>query len=61
VLKVSVAPGQSVKKGQVVVVCESMKMEFSYSAPFATKVRSVPIKEGQVIAAGAVLVEWEVV
>lgn len=59
VLKVHVTSGQQVDEGQVLVVCESMKMEFSYSAPFATKVRSVLVKEGQVISAGTTLVEWE--
>lgn len=59
VLKVNVTSGAQVTKGQVVVVCESMKMEFSYSAPFETKVKAVGVKEGQVIAAGTMLVEWE--
>ncbi len=59
VLKVLVAPGQKVAKDQVVVVCESMKMEFSYAAPFETTVRTVGVKEGQVIAAGILLVDWE--
>ncbi len=59
ILKVLVAAGQAVKKAQVVVVCESMKMEFSYSAPFETKVKSVGVKEGQVITAGTTLIEWE--
>ncbi|MBI3557546.1 MAG: hypothetical protein HY074_14890 [Deltaproteobacteria bacterium] len=59
VLKVLVAPGQKVSKDQVVVVCESMKMEFSYAAPFETTVRTVGVKEGQVIAAGILLVDWE--
>ena len=59
VLKVLATPGSLVTKGQVVVVCESMKMEFSYSAPFETKVKSVGVKEGQVISAGTLLVEWE--
>jgi acetyl/propionyl-CoA carboxylase alpha subunit len=59
VLKVLIKTGQSVDKGQIVVVCESMKMEFSYSAPKATKVKSVGVKEGDIIAAGALLVDWE--
>ena len=59
VLKVLVAAGQKVEAGQVIVVCESMKMEFSYSAPLTTKVRSVSVKEGQLVASGTLLVEWE--
>ncbi|MGE4233732.1 MAG: biotin carboxylase N-terminal domain-containing protein [Bacteriovoracia bacterium] len=59
VLKVLVKPGQRVSKGEVLVVCESMKMEFSYSAPFETKLKTVLVQEGQMIPAGKLLVEWE--
>jgi acetyl/propionyl-CoA carboxylase alpha subunit len=59
VLRVLASAGQAVSKGQVVVVCESMKMEFAYAAPFETKVKTVGLTEGQVISAGTVLVEWE--
>lgn len=59
VLKVLVKAGQKVEEGQVLVVCESMKMEFSYSAPRATVVKSVSVSEGQLVSAGALLVEWE--
>lgn len=58
VLKVLVKPGQKVEKGQVVVVCESMKMEFSYSAQSETTVKTVGVQEGQVISAGTLLVDW---
>jgi acetyl/propionyl-CoA carboxylase alpha subunit len=59
VLKVLVKAGQTVDKGQVVVVCESMKMEFTYSALSATKVKNVLVQPGQVIPAGTTLIEWE--
>ncbi len=59
VLKVNVKQGDQVEKDQVVVVCESMKMEFSYTAPAKTKVKSVKINPGEVIQAGKLMIEWE--
>lgn len=59
VLKVKVKSGQKVKKSDVLIVCESMKMEFSYSAPFDTTISKVLVNEGQVIPAGTLLVEWD--
>ncbi len=59
ILKVNVKKGDKVKSGTVVVVCESMKMEFSYSASSDTKVKNVFVNEGQIITAGTTLVEWE--
>jgi acetyl-CoA/propionyl-CoA carboxylase biotin carboxyl carrier protein len=59
VLSVKVKAGSKVASGDTVIVCESMKMEFSYSAPCDAVVKAVAVKEGQVVAAGAVLLEWE--
>ncbi len=58
VLTVNVKAEQSVEKGAVLVVCESMKMEFSYTALAAAKVKAVHVKPNQVIAAGTLLVEF---
>jgi len=64
VLKLLVKVGDSVEAGKVVVVCESMKMEFSYSAPASSSgkalcVAKIYVQVGQVIAAGSMLIEWE--
>lgn len=59
VLSVKVKPKQKVCAGDTLVVCESMKMEFSYSAPFDTVVKTVLVSEGQIVTAGTLLVEWE--
>ncbi len=58
VIKVLVCPGQKVKKGQIAVLCESMKMELSYVAPADTTVKLVYVKEGQIITAKTLLVDW---
>lgn len=59
VLAVKIAPGQKVKPGDVLVVCESMKMEFNYAAKDEAVVKSVHAKVGDVIPAGQILVEWQ--
>ncbi|MBI2605839.1 MAG: ATP-grasp domain-containing protein [Deltaproteobacteria bacterium] len=60
VLKVNVRAGDRVKQGEVVVVCESMKMEFAYPAPADSEVKAVHVKTGAIIPARALLVEWSV-
>ncbi len=60
VLKVNVRAGDRVKQGEIVVVCESMKMEFAYSAPADSEVKAVHVKTGAIIQARTPLVEWSV-
>ena len=52
-------PGGAVKKGDVLVVCESMKMEFSYSAKFDGVVDQVTIKLNDLVTAGTTLVTFK--
>lgn len=59
VLKVLVKNGEQVEPGQVLVVCESMKMEFNYSAVAKAKIKTVKVKVDQVISAGTELIHWE--
>ena len=59
VVSVSVKPGDEVKKGQVVLVYEAMKMENDVQAPVAGKVKRVFVKPDQVVGTDAVLVEFE--
>ena len=53
--EVKVAPGQSVKKGAVLVVLEAMKMENEIMAPRDCTVVSVPVAKGTAVESGAVL------
>lgn len=57
VLRVLVEAGQSVKRGQELVVLEAMKMEQSLKAPADGVVKAVLVAPGQNVAVGAVLVE----
>jgi biotin carboxyl carrier protein len=59
VLKVLVAPAQVVKKGDTVVVLEAMKMELPMRAAGDGTVRAVRCREGELVDADAVLVEFD--
>ena len=54
---VLVAAGDTVERGQALVVVEAMKMESTLAAEVAGTVRAVAVAPGQVVDAGQVLVE----
>ena len=55
ILKVNVANGQAVKKGDVLMILEAMKMENEIMAPCDATVSSVNVNQGASVEAGAVL------
>lgn len=55
ILKVNVANGQAVKKGDVLMILEAMKMENEIMAPCDATVSSVNVNQGAAVEAGAVL------
>jgi biotin carboxyl carrier protein len=57
VVKVLVAPGQSVKDGETVLVLEAMKMELPIRAPKAGVVKEVRCRQGELVQPGEALVE----
>ncbi len=57
ILSVRVKEGQKVKKGEVVLMLEAMKMENEVVAPEDGIVVSVPVNEGMVVETGATLVK----
>lgn len=57
--RVEVSAGSVVKKGQVLVVIESMKMETAIRSPVAGTVRRIVHGEGEIVRAGTRLVEFE--
>ncbi len=59
VLKVLVAPGATVKKGDTVVLVEAMKMELPIRAPGDATVVAVNCREGELVQPDTVLVELE--
>jgi biotin carboxyl carrier protein len=57
VAKVLVLPGAAVQKGQAVVLLEAMKMELPVRAPADAVVAAVHCREGELVQAGALLVD----
>jgi acetyl/propionyl-CoA carboxylase alpha subunit len=59
VIAVKASAGQSVKKGDEIVVIEAMKMENALRAPRDGTVKAVNVKVGDMVGPGAVLAELE--
>ncbi|UWZ85806.1 acetyl-CoA carboxylase biotin carboxyl carrier protein subunit [Occallatibacter riparius] len=59
VIRVPVAPGQSVEAGELLLVLEAMKMETQVTAPRAGTVQKVHVEPGNSVKVGQVLVELE--
>ena len=57
VMKIQVKPGDAVKKGDVLVLLEAMKMELPIRAPGDATVVAICCREGDLVPADAVLVE----
>ena len=56
ILAVNVKPGQAVKRGDVLVVLEAMKMENEIMAPKDGTVTAVNVQKGSTVESGALLV-----
>jgi acetyl/propionyl-CoA carboxylase alpha subunit len=59
VIRLEVAPGDTVRARQPLVVLEAMKMEIPVHSPFEGTVKAVHVAEGDRIAGGSLLVELE--
>jgi 3-methylcrotonyl-CoA carboxylase alpha subunit len=59
VLKVLVAPGAHVRRADTLVILEAMKMELPIRAGADAVVRAVSCREGELVQAGAPLVELD--
>jgi len=59
VIQVLVGAGDSVTKGQALMIVEAMKMEHTISAPRAGKVSQIYFTAGEQVAEGAQLLEFE--
>ena len=58
ILEVKVATGASVKKGDVLIILEAMKMENEIMAPCDGKVVSVSVQSGTSVNSGDVLIAY---
>ena len=59
VVRVNVAPGDTVRDGDVLIALEAMKMELPIRAPRDGVIRAVNCRAGELVQPGDVLVELE--
>lgn len=59
VWEIKVNPGDTVQKGQVIIVLEAMKMENDIVAPQDGRVATIPVAKGVSVNAGDVLATME--
>jgi biotin carboxyl carrier protein len=59
ILKVLVENGQSIKKGDPVLILEAMKMENVFKAPADAVVKDIHVNAGQAVEKGQVLITME--
>jgi len=57
--KIFVKKGDKVKKGQILVILQCMKMDNELQASVNGKVRSINVKTGENVVKDAVLIELE--
>ena len=58
VTALNVAPGQSVKQGDVLIVLEAMKMELPLRSPRDGKIKKLNCKKGELVQPGVALLEF---
>lgn len=60
IFKILVKPGDTVQKGQNVLVLEAMKMENNITSDYTGTVKRILVKEGKTVTAGTKLIEIEI-
>ena len=59
VLDVKVQPGDTIKKGETLLILEAMKMENAIKSPIDAVVKSIEVKSQQAVDKNAVLVHFQ--
>jgi biotin carboxyl carrier protein len=59
IITIKIAPGDIVKKGQIVIELEAMKMKTNIFAPIDGKVKSILVSNGALVESGQKLLEFE--
>jgi 3-methylcrotonyl-CoA carboxylase alpha subunit len=60
IAKVFAKKNQKVKKGEILVIIEAMKMEHSILAPYSGKITKINVMEGQQVDEGYTVAQMEV-
>jgi biotin carboxyl carrier protein len=59
VVRIDVSEGETVAKGQTVLILSAMKMESEYKSPVDGLVRKIAVTEGEVVEGNQILIEFE--
>jgi biotin carboxyl carrier protein len=59
VLDIFVSPGQDVKKGELLMILDAMKMQNRLKCPMDGKIKSIVAGKGDRVSKGALLIELE--
>ncbi len=59
VFDINIKPGQIVKKGEILMILDAMKMKNKLKANMDGKVKSIAVKLGDKVSKGTVLLELE--
>jgi biotin carboxyl carrier protein len=59
VLEIFVSPGQIVKKGELLLILDAMKMQNRLKCPVDGKIKSIVAKKGDRVPKGDILIELE--
>lgn len=57
ILKLMAQEGETIKKGQPILVLEAMKMENVFKSPVDAIIKTIKVKEGEAVEKGAVMIE----
>jgi biotin carboxyl carrier protein len=59
VLEIFVSPGQGVKKGDLLLILDAMKMQNRLKCPMDGKIKAIVARKGDRVSKGALLIELE--
>jgi biotin carboxyl carrier protein len=59
VVEIFISPGQSVKKGDLLLILDAMKMQNKLKCPMDGRIKSVVVRKGDRVSKGALLIELE--
>lgn len=59
IVEINIKIGAKVKKGQVLMLLEAMKMKNQVLAPFNGEVKSIHVKVGQIVAKNVLMIELD--
>ena len=59
IIDVPATPGTEVKRGELVIILEAMKMENQIRSPIKGRVKEIKVKKGQSVRLGDILLIFE--